>query len=164
MFLGSRHRAWGSIKVMLCIICEKEFPDNEKPDELYAHAEGEHGLSRVDYDKIDNYVLDGDGEQREKTSEISETRPDDYEASLTLAPPLLYCIVCEAEFVKDHEEKFWMHVVADHGLSQEEYKKMDNLMERDDGEDVGRKSAQKGKQEQGKYVRIQESSLILYCF
>ena len=139
------------MKVMLCIICEKEFADNEKLYELYAHAEREHGLSREDYDKVDNYVLDGDGgEPSEKTSSISETRPADHDAPLTLelAPLLLYCIVCEAEFVKDHEEKFWMHVLADHGLSQEEYKKMDNLMERDD-EDVGRKSAQRGKQEQG---------------
>ena len=139
------------MKVMLCIICEKEFGDIEKQHELYAHAEGEHGLSREDYDKVDNYVLDGDGVgTSEKTSSISEARRADHDAPLTLevAPLLLYCIVCEAEFIKDHVEKFWMHVVADHGLSEDEYKKMDNLMERDD-EDAGGKSAKRGKQEQG---------------
>ena len=43
---------------MLCIICDKEFSAEQKAEELYSHAEVEHGLSREDYDKVDNYVLE----------------------------------------------------------------------------------------------------------
>ena len=44
---------------MLCIICDKEFSAGQKAAELYSHAEDEHGLSKEDYDKVANYVLDG---------------------------------------------------------------------------------------------------------
>ena len=49
----------GPTNIMLCIICDKEFSAGQRAAELYSHAEDEHGLSKVDYDKVANYVLDG---------------------------------------------------------------------------------------------------------
>ena len=108
----------------LCIICDKEFSAERKADELYNHAEDEHGLTREDYDKVDNYVLDGEDEGKEQ----KVPKPTIVTAE---QPPFLICIVCESEFEKGDEERFWSHVSGEHGLSKKEYERIDNLIDED---------------------------------
>ena len=110
---------------MQCIICDKEFllHQGHGVEDLYSHAEAEHGLSREDYQKVDEYVLQGDG---------GEERPEPED--------LLLCIVCESEFEKGDEERFWKHVSGEHGLSREEYEKVNNLTEDAGGGEMEEKS------------------------
>ena len=120
---------------MLCIICDKEFllHQGHGVEDLYSHAEAEHGLSREDYQKVDKYVLQGDGggEEQPETEDLPEEQA-----------PTLLCIVCESEFGKGDEERFWAHVSGEHGLSRVEYEKVDNLMEDGGGGEVEEKSEQ----------------------
>ena len=82
----------------------------------------------------------------------TKTATVDVPAAPVEQPPILLCIVCEAEFGKGDKKRFWAHVGGEHGLTSEEYEMMDNLMEDGDGgveEDVQGRS-EKG--EQGKDI------------
>ena len=135
-----------SANIMLCIICDKEFSAGQKAEELYSHAEDEHGLSREDYDKVDNYVLEGEGGGG-KERDAPPPRPTT--TGTAEQPPFLLCVVCESEFGKGDEEQFWAHVGGEHGLSKEEYEKIDNL-DRVEEEEGGQGKSEKG--EQGTYA------------
>ena len=87
---------------MLCIICDKEFSAVEQiAEDRYSHAEAEHGLSKEDYDKVDNYVLEGDDEGGNQENSRSPPSTVDVEQP----PNVLLCIVCEVEFRKGEEER-----------------------------------------------------------
>ena len=79
----------------------------------------------------------------------TKTATVDVPAAPVEQPPILLCIVCEAEFRKWDEKRFWAHVGGEHGLSKEEYEKIDNL-DRVEEEEGGQGKSEKG--EQGTYA------------